>query len=54
MKGALGTQKEHYWLRRFKARKNDTEILYIFFGVYPVNVVLLTEWGIVLQEAEAA
>ena len=32
MEGSFGTQKEHYDLRRVKARTKLTEILYIFFG----------------------
>ena len=32
MEGSFGTQKEHYDLRRVKARTKRTEILYIFFG----------------------
>lgn len=31
MEGSFGTQKEHYNLRRVKARTKRTEILYIFF-----------------------
>ena len=31
MEGSFGTQKEHYDLRRVKARTKLTEILYIFF-----------------------
>ena len=37
MEGSFGTQKEHYDLRRFKARTKLTEILYIFFGIHSVN-----------------
>jgi hypothetical protein len=54
MEGAFGTQKEHYGLRRVKARKKDTEILYIFFGIHTANVVLLAERLKERQEAEAA
>ncbi len=32
MEGSFGTQKEHYDLKRVKARTKRTEILYIFFG----------------------
>ena len=39
MEGSFGTQKEHYDLRRVKARMKRTEILYIFFGIYTANVV---------------
>ncbi len=43
MEGLFGTQKEHYSLRRIKARKKETEILYIFFGIHTANVVQLAE-----------
>ena len=43
MEGSFGTQKEHYDLRRIKARKKETEILYIFFGIHTANVVHLAE-----------
>ena len=47
-------QKEHYSLRRVKARKKETEILYIFFGIHTANVVLLAERLMEQQLAEAA
>ena len=43
MEGSFGTQKEHYDLRRVKARTKLTEILYIFFGIHTANVVHLTD-----------
>ena len=43
MEGSFGTQKEHYDLRRGKARTKRTEILYIFFGIHTANVVLLAD-----------
>ena len=43
MEGSFGTQKEHYSLRRIKARKKETEILYIFFGIHTANAVLLAD-----------
>ena len=39
MEGSFGTQKEHYAMRRIKARKKKTEILDIFFGIHTANVV---------------
>ena len=36
-------KKEHYDLRRVKARTKLTEILYIFFGIYTANVVRLAD-----------
>ena len=41
MEGSFGTQKEHYDLKRVKARTKQTEILYIFFGIHTANVVQL-------------
>ena len=43
MEGSFGTQKEHYDLRRVKARTNLTEILYIFFGIHTANMVQLAD-----------
>ena len=43
MDGSFGTQREHYNLRRVKARIKRTEILYIFFGIYTANVVQLVD-----------
>jgi len=41
MEGSFGTQKEHYCLKRVKARRKWTEVLYIFFGIHTANVVQL-------------
>ena len=43
MEGSFGTQKEHYDLRRVKARTKRMEILYIFFGILTANVVQLAD-----------
>ena len=43
MEGSFGTQKEHYDLRRVKARTKLTEILYIFFGIHTANMVQLAD-----------
>ena len=43
MEGSFGTQKEHYDLRRVKARTKRSEILYIFFGIHTANVVRLAD-----------
>lgn len=43
MEGSFGKQKEHYDLRRVKARTKRTEILYIFFGIHTANVVQLAD-----------
>ena len=54
MEGSFGTQKEHYDLRRAKARKKDTEILHIFFGIHTANLVHLAERLIEQELAIAA
>lgn len=43
MEGSFGTQKEHYDLKRIKARTKQTEVLYIFFGIHTANVVQLLD-----------
>ena len=43
MEGSFGTQKEHYDLRRVKARTKRTEVLYIFFGIHTANVIQLPD-----------
>ena len=37
IEGSFGTQKEHYAMRRIKARKKKTEIQYIFFDIHTAN-----------------
>ena len=54
MEGSFGTQKEHYAMRRIKARRKETEILYIFFGIHTANAVQLAERLMERQQAEAA
>ena len=43
MEGSFGTQKEHYDLRRVKARTKLTEILFRFFAIHTANVVQLAD-----------
>ena len=43
MEGSFGTHKEHYSLKRVKARRKATEIAYIFFGIHAANLVRLAE-----------
>ena len=43
MEGSFGTQKEHYDLRRVKARTKLTEIPFIFFGIHTANEVQLAD-----------
>ena len=41
LEGSFGTEKEHYNLRKVKARTEETEILWIMFGVHTANAVRL-------------
>ena len=54
MEGSFGTQKEHYAMRRIKARKKKPEILHIFFGIHTANAVHLAERLAELKETNAA
>ena len=54
MEGSFGTLKEHYAMRRIKARKKKTEILYIFFGIHTANLVHLAERLAEQEQAKAA
>ena len=54
MEGSFGTQKEHYDMRRIKARKKKTEILDIFFGIHTANVVHLAERLAEQEQAKTA
>lgn len=52
MEGSFGTQKEHYGLRKVKARIKSTEILTIFFGIHTANLVHLAQR--LAQQTQAA
>ncbi|MEA4916577.1 transposase [Proteiniphilum sp.] len=45
LEGSFGTEKEHYNLRKVKARTEETEILWILFGVHTANAVRLAARG---------
>lgn len=54
MEGSFGTQKEHYDLRKIKARRKGTEILYIFFGIHTANVIQLAGRQAEAEEKQTA
>ena len=54
MEGSFGTQKEHYAMRWIKARRKETEILYIFFGIHTANVVNLAERRVERRRTQSA
>ena len=39
LEGSFGKEKEHYHLKRIKARTQQTEILWIFFGIHTANAL---------------
>lgn len=39
LEGSFGTDKEHFLLKRIKARTKETEILWIFFGIHTSNAL---------------
>lgn len=43
LEGSFGTQKLHYSLLKVRARKQKTEILWIFFGIHTANAVKMIE-----------
>jgi len=43
MEGSFGTEKEHYSLQRIKARTEQNEILWIFFGIHTANLARLAQ-----------
>jgi hypothetical protein len=43
MEGSFGTEKQHYSLDKIKARIENNEILWIFFGVHMANAVRIAK-----------
>lgn len=39
LEGSFGNEKEHYNLKKIKARTEKTELLWIFFGIHTANAV---------------
>jgi len=39
LEGSFGTDKEHFLLKKIKARNKKTEILWIFFGIHTSNAI---------------
>lgn len=39
LEGSFGTDKEHFLLKRIKARTQKTEVLWIFFGIHTSNAL---------------
>ncbi len=43
LEGSFGNEKNHYMLRKVKARTQETEIAWIFFGVHTANAVKIAK-----------
>lgn len=39
LEGSFGKEKEHYHLKKIRARTKETEILWIFFGIHTANAL---------------
>ncbi len=39
LEGSFGKEKEHYHLKKIKAKTKETEILWIFFGIHTANAL---------------
>lgn len=43
LEGSLGTEKEHYGLKRIRARSPETQIVWLYFGIFTANAVRLAK-----------
>ncbi len=43
LEGSFGNEKNHYSLRKIKARIKETEIIWIFFGVFTANCINISK-----------
>lgn len=43
LEGSFGNEKQHYGLRKIKARTPETEMVWLFFGVHTANAVLIAK-----------
>ena len=52
LEGSFGKEKEHYHLKKIKAKTKETEILWIFFGIHTANALeIVRQMGRTLQQA---
>lgn len=43
LEGSFGTEKEHYGLKRIRARSPETQYVWLFFGIFTANAVRLAK-----------
>lgn len=51
MEGSFGKDKEHYHLKKIKARTGENEILWIFFGIHTSNAIEIGRKMLYQQQA---
>jgi len=54
LEGSFGKDKEHYYLKRIRARTKPTEILWIFFGLHTGNALEIGRRMAKVNQVEAA
>jgi hypothetical protein len=54
MEGAIGNEKEHYGLRKVKARRPDTQQLWVCFGVWTASAMKISKRMALASLAQAA
>lgn len=42
LEGSFGNEKNHYLLNKLKARNQNTELVWIFFGMMTANASIIT------------
>lgn len=54
LEGSFGKEKEHYHLKRIKARTQKSEILWIFFGIHTANALEIGRRIYIQQQTQVA
>lgn len=54
LEGSFGNEKNHYLLRKVRARTKETEVAWIFFGIHTANAVKVSKLRQEKQENEKA
>ena len=54
LEGSFGKEKEHYHLKKIKARTKKTEILWIFFGIHTANALEIGRRMVLEKSKQAA
>ncbi|QTD38423.1 hypothetical protein JL193_03760 [Polaribacter batillariae] len=54
LEGSFGKEKEHYHLKKIKAKTKSNEILWIFFGIHTANALEIGRRMLKLQQQKVA